>query len=237
MIGRKVLIAAVLAWIACAPAAAADGRKLIEVKKIDAPAKLKAGEGALRLSVRTQIQSTETLFVYFIEVLPGGGDGTRVLRFERGAGVPIMGSNMIDPKPHVYRVPEGRYRPVAFALKCNGLPFAGAVCSSTIGGMWPTGYYARSEPFLVVEAGRFTDGGDIIVEYDGPVRDPRGNINQVKKSPLDYALRWRPLGGGPPAAFAEMPATSPLEVPARFRSRITCERRPAGVMLYIPFAC
>lgn len=226
-----------LAMAAGFPGGPASARQVTEAKKIDAPGKLKPGEGALRLSVRTQTQSTETLFVYFIEVRQDGSDGERILRFERGAGVPIMGSNMIDPKPQVYRVAAGRYRPLAFTLKCDGVPFEGAVCSSNIGGLWPTGYYARSEPFLAVEAGKFTDAGDFVVEYKGPIPDPRANIMSVKKQAIDYVLRWRALPPAELIAFKTLPSTEPVQAPPNFHSRITCDQRPAGTSLYIPFAC
>lgn len=235
----KVIIA-LAALAAGAPETLAEGaRRVFEPGKITNPAKLKDGEGALRMSVRAQVQTIDTLFVYFVEVRDDGSDGTNILRFERGAGVPILGSNMIDPKPQVYRVPAGRYRPLGFTIKCQGVPFAGAVCTSGFGGTTPTGHYGASPTLLVVEPGKLSDAGDFVVEYAGTITDPRANVFEERKGPTNFALRRRPTStaAATATAFDSLPRTPLPEVPEDFRSRITCESRPAGTLLYIPFAC
>ena len=208
-------------------------RQTIEPRKITSANRLRAEEGALRLSVRTQIQSTQTLFVYFVEVRDDGSDGTRILKFERGAGVPLMGSNMIDPRPAVYRVPVGRYRPIAYALGCTDMPqTVNQVCAMNFGGaMWPTGYYRQSSPIVEVVAGQLTEGGDFIVEYNGEIHG--ANVDPAQ----GYDLRWRALSPITDAAFASLQRTPPVEAAEPFVSRIRCNARPAGISLYIPREC
>ena len=221
----------------CANFAPAAARQVIEPQKIASETKLKPGEGALRLSVRSQYQTTDTLFVYFIQLNEDGTDGERVLQFARGAGVPIMGSNMIDPKPQIYRVPEGRYRPLAFTVKCPGVPFEGAVCTGSFMGTTPTGYYRRSNPLLLVEVGKLSEAGDFIMEYNGTITDPRMNVMSQRKESTGYDLRWRAMAPETSPAFAGLSRTAEAVVPEEFKSRIRCDSRPAGVSLYIPFEC
>lgn len=222
------------------PVMAQPQRGVIEPRKIKAAKALKADEGALLLSVRSQRQGTETLFVYFVAVDEAGRDGAQVYRFERGAGVPIAGSNMIDQKPIVYRLPAGRYRPLAFTIGCEGVPFEGAICSRGLGGNGlPTGYYRSSRPVITVKPGTLTNAGDFIVEYTGTLVAGETGQGAFGKESRPYALRWRPLQGAPNEAFNSLAYTAVAEadVSVEFRSRIHCEKRPSGVMLYIPFDC
>ena len=211
-------------------------REVIEPKKITSASKLKSGEGALRISVRTQIQTTQTLFVYFVEVKEDGTDGPQVLRLERGAGVPIMGTNMIDPKPTVYRVSAGRYRPYAYAIACEQIPESeNAVCSMEMMGVvraqLPAGFYRTSSPIIEVSAGKLTEAGDFILEYNGEVNGAK--VDQG----AGYNLRWRPLKSTAGEAFSGLQPAPAVSAESEFRSRIQCDARPAGVLLYIPRQC
>ncbi|MFM7404657.1 MAG: hypothetical protein ACKO1N_11375 [Erythrobacter sp.] len=229
-------IAAGLMLQAPAQAQAQSRYAVTEPKKVKSAKQLRDGEGALQLSIRTQKQFIETLIVYFVAVDAEGRDTDRVIRFERGAGVPIMGSNMIDEKQLSYRVPAGRYRPIAFTVACDMMPTSpGLVCGSGFGALYPTGFYASGATVFEVKAGQFTQGGDCIVEYTGPKPPRDQSLFDVKDSPVDWALLWR-RGGGNEAGFESLPANQ-ATVPAELQSRITCAARPAGVTLYIPFDC
>jgi hypothetical protein len=212
-------------------------KSVTEPKKIKSAKALKPNEGAVRLSVRAQMQGTETLFVYFIAIDANGQDGDTIYRFERGAGVPIAGSNMIDQKPIVYRMPAGRYRPLAFTISCQGVPFEGAVCGNSLGSALPTGYYRSSSPLIDIKSGALTEAGDFIVEYTGTFTDPQIGRSSFGKNPLDYALRWRPLPAQEGEAFSGLEQINVSEVSDAFKSRVTCDKRPPGVSLYIPFEC
>lgn len=110
MLLRSLLMA--LAIFSAAPVKA----QRYEPKEVKTAKDIKAGVGVVRLSLRTQRQFIETAYLYFIEVLPDGSDGPRTLQFERGAGVPVMGTNMIDVKAKYYRVPKGKYRLLAYTV-------------------------------------------------------------------------------------------------------------------------
>ncbi len=230
----KILGMSFVAFAGLAPTAAPA--KVTEPAKIVAAAKLKPGEGAVRLSVRTQKQFTETFFLYFVRIDENGNDSDSHIRIERGAGVPFAGSNMIDVKAVVYRMPVGRYRLLGYTMRCEGVPFEGALCTGSIGGALPTGYYKSPAPSFEVKAGSFADVGDFILEYTGP--RPIGEINGIAEVDEHRSdIRWKPIAAPKPAAFAGLADAAAPAIPAPFQSRITCEARPKGVMLYIPFTC
>jgi hypothetical protein len=209
---------------------------VMEPKKIAAASKLKADEGAVRLSVRTQSQYTETFFLYFVQLSKDGGDSEKYFRIERGAGVPIAGSNMIDVKANIYKFPAGRYRLAAYTMRCEGVPKAGMQCVASIGGALPTGYYSAPSPEFEVKSGGFTDAGDYIYEYVGPLQI--GEVDQHQDfSKGESQIRWKPLTMPVPSAFAALLVTTEVTSPIEFKSRIKCETRPKGVMLFIPFSC
>lgn len=238
MMRWRSLLAAMMVFGLGSPSAAEaqPSYQIVEPKKAKSPKQLGDGEGALHLSVRTQKQFTETLIVYFVALDADGRDTDRVIRIERGAGVPIMGSNMIDEKPQTYRVPAGRYRPIAFTVACDMMPTSpGQVCSRGFSTLYPTGFYPSGAPVFEVKAGELTQGGDFIVEFTGPKPPREQSLLDVKDTPIDWALRWRP-GSDRAVGFDGLPVNQPT-VPAMLQSRIVCAARPTGVTLYIPFDC
>lgn len=230
----QIFMMSILAALALAPASIEA--KVSELPKITSPAKLKTGEGAVRLSVRTQRQFTETFFLYFVRLDEAGADTDNFIRIERGAGVPIAGSNMIDPKPVTYRFPAGSYRLLGYTMRCEGVPFEGAMCVGSLSGPQPTGHYKAPAPTFEVKEGGFTEAGDFILEYSGP--RPMAEIDGIGEvDALDADIRWLPIASAKPAAFASLADAGAPMIPDGFKSRITCAARPKGVMLYIPFAC
>jgi hypothetical protein len=228
----SIRLVAALLLIAAAPASA----KVFEPKEIKAAGALKSGDGAVRLSFRSQRQFIETAFLYLVEVLPDGSDGPRTLQFERGAGLPLMGTNMIDPKPKLYRVPAGRYRLLAYTLGCQGVPPAGATCSFR-GVHLPTGRYASGSPTIDVTPGALTDAGDFIIEYTPAVDLDRFDLFDDKFTSQTYDVRWRPLADSAPAEFGSLAKAAAPVVPDYFRSRIECEVRPRNYTVQFPFRC
>jgi len=230
----KILGMSLVAFSVLAPNAAQA--EVIEPPKIASPTKLKPSEGAVRLSVRTQKQFTETFFLYFVRLDESGNDGDTHVRIERGAGVPFAGTNMIDVKPVIYRMPTGRYRLLGYTMRCEGVPFEGALCTGSISGPFPTGYYNSPAPTFDVKEGGFADVGDFILEYTGP--RPVSEINGIAEVDEHRSdIRWKPIAAPKPAAFANLADPGAPVIPSIFQSRITCENRPKGVMLYIPFTC
>lgn len=207
-----------------------------EPKELKNAKALKPDEGVLRLSMRTQRQFIETAYLYFVEVLPDGADGSRVLQFERGAGVPLMGTNMIDVKPKYYRVPAGRYRLLAYTVACAGVPPPGSVCTF-YGNSLPTERYESGSPTIEVKQAALTDAGDFVIEYTKEVDLDNADLFDDRFADEGYGVRWRAIKDAIKSDFAALP-TGPLPVIAPdFQSRIECDQRPKNKSVQFPFRC
>lgn len=226
-----------LALIAASTAAA------IEPRQIASASRVKADNGAVRLSVQAQVQQMGTIHLWFLRE---GGDPARsqdVLKFERKQGVPLMGTNAIDSRPLVYSVPPGRYRLLAYGVACPMLPPPGTfACTQTINGApvgdMPARRYEGDVPMFEVTAGRLTDAGEFILEArpDAPI-DEKNGFEFLICDHSAFKIRVRPTAAPLDAGFQTL-ATGPApDVPPGFESRITCRQRPKGATLYMPFAC
>jgi hypothetical protein len=225
-----VVALALLAGLSPPPA------KVVEPREIKSVQGLKPEEGIVRLSVRSQRQFIETAYLYFIQVRPDGSDAEQVLRFERGAGVPVMGTNMIDVKAKYYRVPAGRYRLLAYTVACGELPPPGSICF--FGGRpLPTEAYVAGSPTIDVTPGAVTDAGDFVIEYTKEVDLDHFDLFDDRFSDEGYGVRWRAIRDGIRPDFAALPAGPPPAVPAQFHSRIECEQRPKNKTVQFPFRC
>jgi hypothetical protein len=229
---KLVCLLALTLLVGAAPAPT----KVVEPKEVKSDKGLKPDEGIVRLSVRSQRQFIETAYLYFVQVRPDGSDGDQVLRFERGAGVPVMGSNMIDVKAKYYRVPEGKYRLLAYTVACGAVPAPGATCF--FGGKpLPTEAYVTGSPTFEVSHRALTDAGDFVIEYTKDVDLDKFDLFDDRFSDDGYGVRWRTIKEAIRPEFAALPAGPVPAVPAQFNSRIECEQRPKNKKIQFPFRC
>ncbi|MBV8686651.1 MAG: hypothetical protein JOZ90_12155 [Alphaproteobacteria bacterium] len=229
-------LALALGGLGAAPARAGGGRVIASARE------LKPGEGAVRLSVQAQTQQWATLHVWFVR---DGGDPSRpddLWRIDRKTGVPIAGSNQIDPNPKVYALPPGRYRLLGYAVKCDSPPPEGTIGCSVSQNYThyeaPARRYGSEGPVIEVAAGRVTDAGEFIVEAapGSPITEKAGS-DFADHNPGAFDMRLRPSTVPLPAAFAGLPAGPQVAVPPGFASNVKCLRRPKGATLYVPFDC
>lgn len=204
--------------------------------------------GAVLLSVRSQMQLVGPLYLWFVRE---GGDPSNskdLIQFSRGQGVPLLGTNMFSSEPKVYSIPAGRYRLLAHIVHCSGtVPEPGTVCVMKINGSpaarYPTARYSGSTPTFTVEAGKFTDAGEFILEMPAHAAiTPDSKWSEIHPYDMSMLVRWKPIVGADAlkAAYAVMPAVnSPVEVPANYVSNVKCETIPEGQHndLHIPFRC
>lgn len=234
---RRSALFLAAALLAVAPAHA------IEPKSIRAAKQVKPGQGALRLSVQSQVQQGGTIHLWFLRE---GGDPSRsadLLKFERKQGVPLVGTNTVDSKPLVYGLAPGRYRLLGYGVACGGLPPVGASgCLARMNGM-PIGtmparrYSEQQVPIFEIAAGKLSDAGEFILEASpGAPISEQSAFRHGQKQPGDFHVRVRPLPAQA-VGFASLPAGPAVEVPETFVSRITCRQRPQGAMMYLPFSC
>jgi len=210
-----------------------------EARELSAPSSLKADMGAVRISVRSQVQLGDTLHLWF---LPEGGteaDWKQGLRFERKQGVPLAGTNMIDPRPRFFSVRPGRYRLAAHITGCEELPPPGAVCMKNWNSM-PTGTYSGETVTFEVRPGELSDLGEFVLELP-PEADPAAISFKKAFKQMDAAsIRWRRIAAPIPDGFSTMKAGSGPVVPAAMQSNLRCETKPKGakgMMLFYPFSC
>lgn len=228
-------------WFAGLMLAVAAPALAIEPAPIASARDVKAGMGAVRLSVQSQTQQMGTLHVWFLRV---GGDASRkqdLLEFERKVGVPIAGVNMIDSKPRIYALAPGRYRLLGHGVKCGTVPPEGTTaCSVTQYGTYetPALRYGETAPSFEVVAGRLTDAGEFILEAapNSPITEESA-LKVARKNPRWFRIGVRPIAEPVPAAFSGLAAGPAPDVPAEFVSAIQCPKRPKGAMMYLPFTC
>lgn len=231
---RKWAIACALAMLAATPAAAQ------EPPELTSPAALREDMGAVRLSLRSQVQLTETLHLWFLPEREGLVEAREGLRFERKQGVPLAGTNMIDSRPRFYAVRPGRYRLAAHITGCEQLPPPGTTCTMNWNPL-PTGTYSRGSVTFEVRAGELTDAGEFVLELP-PGVDLGGTVSfkkAFKQMPI-AEIRWRPIAAPLPAVFAAAKPGPVPAVPAAMQSNLRCETKPKsakGMMLFYPFAC
>ena len=216
----------------------------IEPRSIKSARQVKAGQGALRLSVQSQVQQGGTIHLWFLRE---GGDPAKsadLLKFERKQGVPLMGTNTVDSRPLVYSIAPGRYRLLGYGVACAGLPPVGTTgCSARMNGvsmgtMPARRYDGEMVPGFEVRDGQLTDAGEFILEADPNVEFAGFALGMSKCRPLaNGSRRVRPLAVPPADGFQSLPAGPKVEVPAGFVSKISCRARPKGAMMYLPFQC
>lgn len=222
---------------------AAAAAHAIEPRTISAPSGIKKTQGAVRLSVQSQVQQQGTIHLWFLRE---GGDpkvSADVLKFERKQGVPLLGQNTVDSRPAVYSVPPGRYHLLAYGVACGMLPPPGTwSCQATMNnipmGSMPARRYVGEVPSFEVEAGKLTDAGEFILEArpDAPISEEAA-LKFLMRDHRAFEIRVRPAAVPPPASVAKATSGPQPIVPAEFVSRISCRQRPKGAMMYLPFTC
>lgn len=222
--------------IAAWPAAAAEPRPIGSAKQI------RAGQGAVRLSVQSQTQQQGTLHVWFLREGGDSGVSEDVLKFERKQGVPIAGSNMIDSRPLVFSVPPGRYRLVAHGVKCPAMPGPGTAGCSVRENFahyeTSAAYYDGEVPIFEVAPGRLTDAGEFILEAPAPSPMTEDNaMDFAARNPRLFKIRVRPIAQPAGDGFRTLAAGPAPIVPDYYTSQISCPKRPKGASLYLPFTC
>jgi hypothetical protein len=230
---RFLLLAAIGVALFTAPGLANEPKPLRE-------SRLAQGMGALSISIQSQTQHGGKLYVWFLREGGDPANKSDLLKFERGQGVPLIGTNMIDSTPKAFAVPAGRYRLLGHSVGCSKLPPEDTYClyGPFGGSIMPTGRYGADAPMFEIVEGRMTDAGEYILE--APAGTPMSEETAFKfgqKNTMAFKLRVRPSSVGLASAFQAMPRGPAPVVEPFYASEIRCAARPKGAMMYLPFTC
>lgn len=234
--------AAFLLLASLTPAAARE----IEPDPVARARTLRASEGVLIFSLRSQNQLDGKLSIWF----EAADEATRArgdyLKFERKQGVPLLGANMIDRATRAYIVPAGRWRLLAHTTRCGDLPPPNTQCvilSGPMSGTFPTARYDGSSIVLDVRPGRVFNAGELMLEYPAGTDVETPSANGRRRLGSTMRLRWRPL---PPEEvsrlarpFAALEVDPIGGIDEAERSTVTCENDGAKINdgLTLPFVC
>lgn len=197
-----------LAILITGATAAAHADPGIKPRQVQSSKALKFGEGAVAVSVRSEIFLPGRLDVFFLR---SGGDPKNkndVIRFSRSQSVMAVGNDTTDFAVKVFALTPGSYKLVAHGVDCPSVPQPGYRCGVTIsingnGGNTisrPSRGYSGETPTFVVESGKLTIVGDLALT----------SANIIRWSPLPEADTSK-IGSG----FRETSAAA-LTVPEPF---------------------
>lgn len=205
-----------------------------EIKK---PPSVDSGKGVVRISLRSQVQYTAPLYIWFQKIEDGKPISDQAISFSRSEGVPLAGSNLIDSRPRYYSVAPGRYRLAAHIMRCEGLPPPGTVCMA-YGKPVPTGRYDDSFVEFEVVSGKLTDAGEFVLELP-PNIDVGGKVSfsEAYREMNSAQIRWRKISALLSPQFSQMAVADFPIVPDSLKSNISCENKPKGMEMFYPFTC
>ncbi len=171
---RVVFLSMLLASLA-QPALAVGTRP----KEVSSPKALKPSDGAVIVSVRSEIYLPEALEVYFLREGGSVDKSADVISFVRKHNYLAMSNTSTGFATRALKVVPGRYRLVGHGMNCPSVPPPGMICSVSIsmngmgGGRGiprPSRGYAGVTPVFEVIAGKVTNVGDLILCDDNFVR-------------------------------------------------------------------
>jgi len=231
------MLIACLAWCLSlgSPLRAAD---VVEPRVITAVGDLRAGEGAVLLSIRHQAPVSQTMHIYF----SSADDPAKRIKFERKVGLGGL-RRMLGRVVNVYAVPAGRWILVSHMAGCDGDLKAGEACVQRFGSAsypLPSGTYEPGWMVLNVREHGMTDADELILESPMPE-----SLKLVAMPSLAEIISWLKFkhriipaaDKSAQAAFQSLDRGS-IEVATEAASNIKCERPYTETKgQFIPFAC
>jgi len=131
---------------------------------------LKQGQGAVVVSIRSEIFLPDALEVYFLREGGSVAEKRDVIRFTRKQSMLAISNDTTDYVVRSYALAPGRYRLIGYGVGCPAVPSPGMVCAISINGgigiSRPSRGYAGETPSFEVEAGKLTMLGDLLLAYE-----------------------------------------------------------------------
>jgi len=135
--------------------------------KLSKASKLEPGNGAVIISVRSELYLLATLDLYFVREGGSIDIATDVVRFSRSQSPLPFGNSTVKYKPRMVQLHPGRYRLAGHGAKCSKVPAPDERCIVDVkfAGMgetvsFPSRGYGEEAPVIEVRAGELTVAGD-----------------------------------------------------------------------------
>ncbi|MGB3470104.1 MAG: hypothetical protein WBA51_04710 [Erythrobacter sp.] len=135
--------------------------------KLSRAAQLDPGNGAVIISVRSELYLMASLDVYFVREGGSTDVAADVVRFSRSQSPLAFGNSTVKYKPQMAQLRPGRYRLAGHGVKCPKVPAPDERCIVDLkfAGMgetvsFPSRGYGEDAPVIEVRAGELTVAGD-----------------------------------------------------------------------------
>lgn len=191
-----------------------------EVERISSASALERGNGAVVISIRSEIYLDDPLKVYFLRE---GGDVTRdadVVRFERSQGFFSFGNDTVEYKIRAFQLRPGTYRMVAHGMNCPKTPAENERCLVDEPGIFgtleksqPSRGYSEIAPTFEVRSGAVTYAGDFALTSR--------NTIEWSEIPADELSRTE-------RRFARLPRAPEPIIPGEYRLKYGLNPRSYG---------
>lgn len=140
------------------------------VERVSRPSAVDSGNGAVVISVRSELYLEDRLDVFFLREGGDVSNDSDVIRFERKQGFFSFGNDTLGFQVRSFQVRPGTYRLVAHGVGCPKIPAEDERClveSRTLGFSEeisrPSRGYHKIAPTFEVRAGQVTYAGDFIL--------------------------------------------------------------------------
>lgn len=141
-----------------------------EAERVSRASAIDAGQGAVVISVRSELFLEDTLGVYFLREGGEVSNDADVVRFERRQGMLSFGNDTLRFKVRAYQLRPGTYRLVAHGVSCAKVPAENERCLVDFKGIngteeisRPSRGYPEGSPSFEVRPGAVTYAGDFIL--------------------------------------------------------------------------
>ncbi len=195
---RSIIAAIFLALMAIPAWSAALAEPGTEVERITRASALGSGNGAVVISIRSEIYLDEPLDVYFLREGGSITNDADVIRFVRKQGFLAFGNDTLRFKIRAFQVPAGTYRLVAHGMECPKIPEADERCLIEEPGFLgrgevsrPSRGYGEDAPSFEVREGHVTIAGDFALTSRNTIEWSEIPAEEVRSTERRFARLQR----------------------------------------------
>ncbi|MEM1051500.1 MAG: hypothetical protein AAGI28_05325 [Pseudomonadota bacterium] len=139
----------------------------VAAERIKRASAVKAGYGAVVISIRSELYLDEPIDVFFLKEGGDSNNNSDVVRFSRRQNPLSFSNSSVKHKVRAYQLPAGTYRLIAHGMDCPKVPAENERCLIDRTGLTdkveisrPSRGYGEIAPTFEVHAGQMTYAGD-----------------------------------------------------------------------------